>query len=735
MDRKGVVIILITLALAVSYQIFVAVPKQNEARKKYAEQQRLAQEAQAKAELDARAAEAERIKSLPVNIVVTAQIPNATADTIKASLVTPLEQQVFKLEKYRSIAPTNTPDGSAKITVTFEPGADSAKAREGVQAAVDQIKGKLPAEAKITAVEVDVPGRAATEKPVEPVRPTESAEPAKTVVMTNQSGTVEYLFTEDGGGISTITLKEHFLDKSKGTNVKLNEFGDVPIGALIPSDDEEPDAAKRSPLLESATARWTMLPPDTAAHSVSFERTETRKFKSGTVWNFKVTKKFTLAPTYATRREQLKGEYLVRLDVTYENLGSNMADNKPVPISPIFYLHIGGVSPTTASDQNLYQGFDWWRDGKNTFKHVDWYSGGGWIFKDPPHEFYQEPGDLIRWVGVTSQYFTSILTIPGSKDQSEEEQVKTLGKAAWSHRTDIPSEAWIKSGRPSAGSHRLFQLSAAMQLPQLSIGKKGEAGSTVTNTYQIYAGPREYRRLRLLDYNESAIQNYGAFLGIIPTGPISRLLLNSMNGLYNIVGHYALSIVLLTIILKAILWPLQTKANRSMKKMAALSPQMKELQEKYKQEPQKYQQEMAKLFRKAGVNPLSGCWPILIQIPIFMGFYNMLGQAVELRHQGFLWVSDLSQPDTVGHLFGLPINPLPLLMAVTMLLQMKLAPQGGDPAQRKMMMFMPIIFIVMCYNFASGLALYWTVQNLISIIQLFVNRAKEASQRKPVLVK
>jgi YidC/Oxa1 family membrane protein insertase len=274
-----------------------------------------------------------------------------------------------------------------------------------------------------------------------------------------------------------------------------------------------------------------------------------------------------------------------------------------------------------------------------------------------------------------------------------------------------------------------------MALPDVVLSRAGEAGNAITRGFQIYAGPREYRRLRLLDHKESDVLDYGTFLGI-PTGPFSRLLLNSMNWLQaNITHSYPLAIVLLTLIVKGLLWPLQNKANKSMKKMSALQPQMKELQEKFKDDPPRFQQEMGKMWKKAGVNPLSGCWPVFIQIPIFIGFYNMLGKAVELRHHGFWWVTDLSAPDTVGHLFGFPINPLPLLMAVTMLLQMKLAPQGGDPAQRKILMFMPLIFIFMCYDFASALALYWSVQNIISIVQLLINRNKEAARAQPVLVK
>jgi YidC/Oxa1 family membrane protein insertase len=274
------------------------------------------------------------------------------------------------------------------------------------------------------------------------------------------------------------------------------------------------------------------------------------------------------------------------------------------------------------------------------------------------------------------------------------------------------------------------KVDGALAIPGTALNQ----GDSVTQQLRIYGGPREYRRLRLLDNREKDVLDYGSFLGL-PTGPFSRLLLNSMNFLYSWTGSYFLAIILLTIIVKAILWPLQSKANRSMKKMSALQPEMKRLQEKYKEEPVKFQQEMGKVWKKAGVNPLSGCWPIFIQIPIFIGFYNMLGKAVELRHHGFLWVKDLSQPDTVGHILGLPINPLPLIMAGTMLLQMLLTPQTGDAAQRRMFMFMPLIFIFMCYNFASALALYWTVQNIISIVQLKLGQDKNAAQPVAALAK
>jgi YidC/Oxa1 family membrane protein insertase len=169
--------------------------------------------------------------------------------------------------------------------------------------------------------------------------------------------------------------------------------------------------------------------------------------------------------------------------------------------------------------------------------------------------------------------------------------------------------------------------------------------------------------------------------------------------------------------------------------MSALSPKIQELREKYKDDPTRMNQESMKLYKQYGINPVGGCLPMLIQIPIFFGLFTMLRQAVELRGAHFLWIHDLSQPDTLFMIpglgwipilgtpgVGLPINVLPLIMAATSFWMTHLTPKSGDPTQQRMMMFMPIIFIVFCYNFAAALALYYTAQNLFSILQLYQNR-------------
>ena len=516
------------------------------------------------------------------------------------------------------------------------------------------------------------------------------SEPEQTKVLASVPGTVDYEFTSHGGGIIRGTLREHFKDKTKGTQIVINEFGSIPIGALT----EEPgdDALLKLP--------WKMSVND-ADHTVTFERTdEARKIK--------VTKTFFLP-----REKTLNAEYSIGLDVTFTNLGE-----QPMMV-PTLFLHTGSAAPVNSSETRQYQGFDWWRDGTNNFQNVDWFSAGGILaWSHPERPVFRQNGDQIRWAAVTNQYFTTMVTILGYDAGNSEDLVKNLGTGVWAKRTEISADTWRNAGHVLDGAKQgIHKVDGALAVPGFALEKSGKA----TKHFRIYSGPREFRRLRLLDNKEKDVLDYGSFLGI-PTGPFSRGLLLSMNGLYSFTGSYALAIVLLTICVKALLWPLQNKANNNMKKMSALQPEMKRLQDKYKEEPVKFQQEMGKVWKKAGVNPLSGCWPMFIQIPIFIGFYNMLGKAVELRHHGFWWVKDLSQPDTVAHLAGFPINPLPLLMAITMLAQMKLSPQGGDPAQRKMMMFMPLIFIFMCYNFASALALYWTIQNVISIVQLQITK-------------
>jgi YidC/Oxa1 family membrane protein insertase len=211
-----------------------------------------------------------------------------------------------------------------------------------------------------------------------------------------------------------------------------------------------------------------------------------------------------------------------------------------------------------------------------------------------------------------------------------------------------------------------------------------------------------------------------------------------MNFINKFVGNYGVTIIILTILIKAVLWIPQSKSNQSMRRMQLLSPKLKELQEKHKDNPQRLQDEMMKLYRDYNVNPLGGCLPLLVQMPIFIGFYYMLLSAVELRHASFLWMSDLSQSDTITRLpvFGMaiPINPMPLVMGATMYWSMNITPQTqtADNPTANMMKFMPLLILLVCYNFSSALSLYWTVQNILSIGQMYYNLKQPAPKLEKI---
>jgi YidC/Oxa1 family membrane protein insertase len=242
----------------------------------------------------------------------------------------------------------------------------------------------------------------------------------------------------------------------------------------------------------------------------------------------------------------------------------------------------------------------------------------------------------------------------------------------------------------------------------------------------IFAGPKEYRTLAtiaaIFNNNVDSVMGFGSFFGFF-----SKALLLGMNWLHHSLSlPYGWAIVAITIIIKVVFWPLTQASTRSAKRMQALQPQLKALQEKYKDDPAKSQRKMMEFYKEHKVNPMSGCLPSLIQMPVFIGFYYMIRSAIELRGASWLWVADLSEPDTLFLIPGLgfPFNLLPLIMGATMLWQAHLTPPspGMDPTQAKIMRYMPLMFMVFLYNFSAGLTLYWTVQNLLSVVQTKLTR-------------
>jgi YidC/Oxa1 family membrane protein insertase len=464
----------------------------------------------------------------------------------------------------------------------------------------------------------------------------------------------------------------------------LNEFGEIPIASISEAAGEGTKAPFTSTL-------------DTANGTVTFDRTDARKLQ--------LTKRFTVP-----KSTDLKSDYIVDLDVTFTNRGE-----QPLTI-PAYFVHTGSTAPVHQDDRADYTGFKWYGGKLITAPS---FQGGMW---SKGRSVFAESHSNIEWAGVANQYFTTLVT-PVIEDAGKPTQRGQQGASVWAKRFEILTHVWTESGRTIKSDAKIYGVDGALGMPAFTL----EPGKSLVQKFQIYAGPREYGRLRLLANDESDIMDFGTF------GFVSKTLLNSMNWLHGKLGSYAAAIIVLTLIIKCLLWPMQNKATQSMKRMQLLTPKQTEIREKYKDDPTRMNAEVMKLYKDYGVNPMSGCLPMLVQIPIFFGFYNMLGRAVELRNSHFLWVHDLSQPDTVWHLpmLGYPLNILPLLMAGTMLLQMSLSPKSGDQMQQRMFMFMPLIFVGFCYNYASALALYWTVQNLFSVVQLYVTR----NQAPPTLQK
>jgi len=208
-----------------------------------------------------------------------------------------------------------------------------------------------------------------------------------------------------------------------------------------------------------------------------------------------------------------------------------------------------------------------------------------------------------------------------------------------------------------------------------------------------------------------------------------------MNLFYSVIPNYGVAIIILTIMVKLILWPLGTKSYKSMSEMKKLQPLMKEIREKYKNDKKRMNEEVMGLYRTYKINPLGGCLPMIVQLPVFFALYRMLYEAIELRHAPFfLWIDDLSAPDRLFRFgfsipfmeppYGIPV--LTLIMGATMLLQQKMSPPMGDATQAKMMMFMPIVFTVIFINFSSGLVLYWLINNILSIAQQYYTQKRFA---------
>lgn len=474
-------------------------------------------------------------------------------------------------------------------------------------------------------------------------------------------GGVSYEFSTLGGGIKTAALDDH-------DGVILNRHSKStnrhePVGAL----------RREATALDAAT--YTITAKDET--SITLEGV--------------TPDGLTVKKVFSASKGETSDPHLLDLEITLANAGT-----APFQSSEL-YLY-AGTAASLRPDELLKPGFFWNNAGDADTKDSNYFSGG-W-FSSEKTEF-RESYTRLRFGGVMSRFFANIISHNATPDEP--------GKV-WASRFLIDHSKDEFSTLEASTSD--FAVEAAVSLPQVDLAP----GAAVTHKYEIYLGPKEYQRLKATEGQRSFVMFYGWFT------PISKLLTNIMNWFHGLSGNWGIAIILMTLLIRIVIWPLQAKSQYAMKRMGLVAPLMKELQEKHKDDPAKQQQEMMKLYRDYGVNPLGGCLPMFLQIPIFFGFFRVLQNAAELRGQHFLWVQDLSMPDTITQWFGFDVNPLPIIMGITMFLQMKVTPQPAtvDKMQQRIFMLMPFMFLFFCYSFAAALALYWTTQNIFSIFQTYI---------------
>ena len=382
--------------------------------------------------------------------------------------------------------------------------------------------------------------------------------------------------------------------------------------------------------------------------------------------------------TYEFSRDQ----YLFRLRLEVEN-GSGQ------PVAPAF--RVGWPAERRESTDYRDFGIGFYTDGSYEYKTLhtsrSFFGMGGGSFK----EVLEVPKD-IDWAGAVTRYFVAAL-LP-----------------------DVPREAAVRV-TPIVPGERA-QLELAFQKAEVPPGRR------VDHEYRVYLGPKEPDRLDAVGAHlEAAIRK-----GWFPS--LTRFFTRLLTATYAVVPNYGVAIILLTIVVRLLMAPLMARQMRSMKRMSTLQPKIKELQARYPDDRQKQSEAMMSVYKEAGVNPLStmtGCLPMFLQFPVFIGFYYALQGSIQPRQQPFVgWIDDLSAPETLFVLPGLeiPVRLLPLLMGASMFLQQKLSPSAMDQTQARMMMtVMPVMFTLMFYQFASGLVLYWLVSTLLGILQqVYTNR-------------
>lgn len=497
--------------------------------------------------------------------------------------------------------------------------------------------------------------------------------------------------TRDHDGASITTLENDFVQ------VHFTNFGgairDVALRKYpVSLDDRSPfvfNELHADPML--ALADFPGLDRSTAFELVSKTGTEV-VYRAVLDGRLEVTRRYVLPPNAGPTTDP----YQLRAETTFHNLTSQTV--QPMRVSLAL-----GTAPVNIADNGLMltTGYS---NGKsqNFIARAKLEESGGFFgvgaHGAPP--FIESPGPVV-WASVGNQFFTAILT----PDQPGTSLITRRVKV-FSRLPDTDRSAY-----------------GVADIAQFDVPALAPSGQTTFGA-NFYVGPKEYRRLANSDVfkaDQDKVMQFGTFKFF------SQILLTLMIWIHSFGLNWGLAIVCTTLALKIIFVPLTLAASRSAKRMQKLQPQLKAINEKHKDNPQKKNTATMELFKEHKVNPMGGCLPLLITFPFFFGFFAMLRSTAELRFAPFLWAHDLSAPDTVGHIFNVPINILPILLGITSFMQMRLTPQPTvDNAQAKMMMFTPVIFLVICYNYSCALALYSTTNGIFTIVQqLIINRSRD----------
>ena len=530
---------------------------------------------------------------------------------------------------------------------------------------------------------------------VAPAAPALVAKPATTLPASTQSGRsvpresaqpfilqndhLKVTLTNRGGAIREIRLKKEFADVTKQSVIVFNAGNDESALALALKN---PVTGKLETLLsefveQPGTTGDTITLVGGLADGTRIERTFTLTAKAGTV-----VEPYSLG--FVTKVIPPAGK----------------------PAATV-WVSTGSWQPTEGDSANqflsvlAYDGDDLTRVGLDVFSDSSGFFGLGAHKAQADHAVASVAKPLL-WVASGNQFFSSIVhpADAGARGARTEVLVLPVG---------------FEGGKRGLQAFASWEPVPAADLSRTFAG-------------EFFVGPKEYARVAALPDGQVAVLQFSKLLGFISFGAVCKLLLAVLGGVHWLLEwsgdwSWGWAIVLLTCLIKVITWPLTAIQMKAAKKMQKFAKPMQDIREKHKDNPEKMQKELMKLYTENKINPFAGCLPILIQMPIFFGLYTAFQTTVELRLHSFLWIADLSAPDTVFHLGGFPVNLLPVLMGITMWLSMRMSPQpSGDGSQKMIFLMMTLLFPVICYPMASALTLYMTIQNLLTMLQTWLTK-------------